>query len=110
MKPGPETSTDSQRSSSEAAATIWSAQLPRVAAQALGQGQGAVGLEVGVVRRAQDRVRPRLHRVEGRLQTDLERGLRVDHGPSSRPRPTLPATTSARPVRVGRYLALRACF
>ncbi len=49
------------------------------AAQPLAQGQGAVGLEVGPVRRAQDGVRPGLDGVEGGLQALKEQAGRVGH-------------------------------
>ena len=68
MNPGPLTSTSAQTSSREAAATTSSASSDG-SADLLGQGQGAVGLEVGAVGGPQDRVCPFGHRVEGRLKT-----------------------------------------
>ena len=81
--PGPLTSTASQTSASSAAATTASATSRGFRPKPLGQGQRAVGLEVGPVGRPQDRVGPRLDGVEGRLQAAGEDGLGVGHGPSS---------------------------
>ena len=87
MKPGPLTSTSAQMSSSDGRRHDLLGHLARRAADDLGQGQGAVGLEVGPVRRPQHRVGAREHGVEGGLEPLEEDAGGVGHPSFSHARP-----------------------
>ena len=85
MKPGPLISTAAQTSSSDGRGDHLGGHLAGGAAHLLGQGQGAVGLEVGPVRGAQHRVGPGVDGVEGGLEALEENAECVGHLPLSHP-------------------------
>ena len=102
MKPGPAISAVATPARSAASRTVCG-DLARVAAELLGQRQRAVGLGVGVVRRAHDRVDAGAagDRVERRLEPVGEDVERIGHEPPSVPpiRCSTPSECSATGVR-----------
>ena len=97
MKPGPAISTVATPSRS-AAATHRPGDVARVAAELLGKRQRAVGLRVGAVGRAHDRIDAGApgDRVERRLQAGGEDVERISHRRHSAAHPALPSRWSAR--------------
>ena len=96
MNPGPLTSTTAHTWPSESAAATSSAMSRGRPAHLLGQGQGAVGLEVGPLGGAQGGVGAGHDGVEGGLELVAEDAGDVGHPSLSHGRAHLPAP---RPVR-----------
>ena len=89
MNPGPLTSTAEQMSPRAAAATTSSATWRGGRPDHLGQGQGAVGLEVGPVGGPQHRVGAGQQRVESSLEAFEEDAGGVGHPSFSHARPAV---------------------